>query len=93
MNKINSIFKNRLIKIKYHYLLYYRKDRDHTLMLLECEKQSSSVITITLSGPNFMQLNYAKKIMMGILRLARHFHVERELIVLERKMKGKYFSS
>lgn len=28
--------------------------------------------------------------MMGILRLARHFHLEKEMIITEMKLKSKY---
>jgi hypothetical protein len=43
----------------------------------------ASGVTITLSGPAISQLQNLKKSMMGILRLARHFHLEREMILLE----------
>ena len=72
-------------------LLQYLKEnqqRDGTLMLLETTSGASGV-TITLSGPNLSQLKCLKKSMMGILRLARHFHLEREMIMLEQRMKRK----
>ena len=65
------------------------KERDGTLMFLECESGATGV-SITLSGPSLQFLTYAKKSMMGILRLARHFHLEKEMIITEIKLKSKY---
>lgn len=42
---------------------------------------------MTLSGPQIQTLKYVKKSIMGILRLARHFHLERELILYEYRLK------
>lgn len=49
-------------------------------MFVECESGSSG-ITITLSGPSLANLKYAKKSLMGILRLARHFKLEKNMII------------
>ncbi len=57
-------------------------------MFIETSTGTSGV-TITLSGPAMSTLQCLKKSMMGILRLARHFHLEREMIMLELKMKRK----
>jgi hypothetical protein len=62
------------------------RERDNTLMFLETPSGQSGV-TMTLSGPQVHQLKTVKKSMMGILRLARHFHLERELILYEYRLK------
>lgn len=56
-------------------------------MFLETASGQNGV-TITLSGPQLQQLKFVKKTMMGILRLARHFHLERELILYEYRLKN-----
>lgn len=64
------------------------QERDEVLMFLETESGNRGV-TITLSGPALDTLQNLKKSMTGTLRLARHFHLESYMIIMDQGLKRK----
>lgn len=61
--------------------------KDSTLMFIET-KDGYNGVTITLSGPQEDLLTKLKSCIVGCMRLAKHFDVERHMILTEMRLRG-----